>query len=182
MARAGGVVQALPVAPRATPFDVDLGPDRHGGLVAVYSRCAVLRRDLTTPQVLRAGRHGCDVYTYSFALGRDGVAWLFTNSGEPEYFGAFARRGPQASEPSKAVAFAASGAVAVYIDGGPGARFDAFTQPGGTFPLKADNAVEYRRMPRSWQPLRPPHQGGSDPSVLQQIGSVPPQRGQTPLD
>ena len=68
------------------------------------------------------------------------------------------RRGdaPQASAPSKAVAFAASSACAFYVDGGPGARFDAFSQPGGTFPLKLDDAVEYQRMRRSWQPVRPP--------------------------
>ena len=293
MANVGGVTQALPVAPRATPFDVDLGPDGRGGLVAVYSRCARgLRRDQPTPQVFRSRRYGCDLYSYSFASGReravaransradeywpavwhgriafvrayrsrrdpdrtarpylylrtDGrtrqlrrpgsftervngntmieqldlrrgtvayawrrndftvtdnfiyvatvrggsrpvargatsggdasehvrtvgtpqlgahtVQWLFQNSGEPEYFGAFARRGggaSQASAPTKAVAFTASDAIAFYIDGGPGARFDAGTQPGGTFALKADDAVEYRRMPRSWQPIRPPH-------------------------
>lgn len=293
VANVGGETQVLPIAPRPTPFDVDLGPDGRGGLVAVYSRCARgLRRDIPTPQVFRAGRHGCDLYAYSFATGRErevagassradeywpavwkgriafvraypsrrdpdktatpflylrrdgrtrrlrlpssviehatanpmieqldlrrgtvayawsrndftvtddfiylatlrggsrpvargatsgggasehvravgapslgahSVGWLFQNSGVPEYFGAFARRGdgaPQASARSKAVAFASSDAGVFYIDGGPGARFDAFTQPGGTFPLVLDDAVEYRRMRRSWQPVRPPH-------------------------
>jgi hypothetical protein len=35
-----GVAQVLPIAPSPTPFDVDLGDDGHGGLVATYSRCA----------------------------------------------------------------------------------------------------------------------------------------------
>ena len=281
MANVGGVTQALPVAPRATPFDVDLGPERRGRLVAVYSRCARgLRRDQPTPQVFRARSYGCDLYSYSFttgretrlmrtpadeywpsvwnrriafvrayrarrdpdrtakpylyiridgrtrrlrrpsattntmieqidlrrgavayawrrndftvtdnfiyvatargglrpvargatsgggaaehpravgspALSRNRVDWLFTNQGEPEYFGAFARPG-QASPRSKAVAFAHDGRTAYFVDGGPGAEFHPTGQPGGTFALKADDAVAYSRMPRSWQPVRPP--------------------------
>ena len=95
------------------------------------------------------------------------VQWLFRNSGAPEYFAAFGRGivddpinpgddEPFASPRTKAVAFAASDSIAFYIDGGPGAGFDAVSQPGGTFALKADDAVEYRRMPSSWQPMRPP--------------------------
>jgi hypothetical protein len=310
MANVGGATQALPVPPRVTPFDVDLGPDRQGGLLAVYSRCTRgLRLDLPTPQVARAGRHGCDIYSYSFTTGReepvaransradkywptvwrgriafvrgyarrrdpdrtstpylylgsrrlrlpspvitiresgpfgrrtvdrrlsamvegldlrgrtvayawtriadfgsdsfiylsrrgrepfpaskrgattgggaaehvrsigapalvDGIVvqWLFRNTGEPEYFAAFARgitgepllpRGdePLASPPTKAVAFAASEADVFYIDGGPGAQFDATSQPGGSFLLKVDNNPGYSRMRRSWQPMRPP--------------------------
>ncbi|HEX8104356.1 MAG TPA: hypothetical protein VF533_17200 [Solirubrobacteraceae bacterium] len=45
----------LPVAPRRTPFDADLGADERGGVQAVYSRC---RREPTG---------GCDLYRYSFA-------------------------------------------------------------------------------------------------------------------
>jgi hypothetical protein len=89
------------------------------------------------------------------SLSRGGVHWLFTNRGEPEYFGAFAR-GALASPRTKAVAFAGTGSAAYFIDGGAGAEFDAVSQPGGTFPLKVDDDVDYRRMPRSWQPVRPP--------------------------
>ena len=299
MENAGGVTRALPVEPRRTPFDVDLGPDGRGGVRAVYSRCARgLRFDQPTPQEhRRAVRHGCDVYSFSFTTGREtaiervnshadeywpsvwgsriafvrgyahrrdpdrtatpylylgdrrlrrpspvitvrhsgpegrrierlrlsamieeldlrgrtvayawkriddvdtvdvdfiytatsggalraaargassgggaavrsrsvgapslsaeGVDWLFTNRGEPEYFGAFARRG-RASERTKAVAFARDGGTAYFIDGGPGAEFEPTAQPGGAFALKADDAVGYRRMPRSWQTVRPP--------------------------
>ena len=50
----GGVTRALPVAPRETPFDVDLGPDGRGGTLAAYSRCSRgLVRDLPTPQESR---------------------------------------------------------------------------------------------------------------------------------
>jgi hypothetical protein len=79
------------------------------------------------------------------ALAADGAHWLFTNSGELEYFGAFARRGPQASPRTKAVAFAHDGDTAYFIDGGPGAEFNPLYQPGGAFALKADDAVAYRR-------------------------------------
>jgi hypothetical protein len=297
----GGVTRALPIEPRKTPFDVDLGPDGSGGTVAAYSRCTRgLRRDVPTPQDQRPVRsNGCDLYAFSFTsgvetrlqssrvdeywpsvwgdqiafvraypsrrdpdrtatpylylrlgterahglrepspittirhsgpggrrierrrlstkiegldlrrrrvayawsriddfeadsfiyvstTGRDaaavapgatsgggaavhvravgspsfdgeqGVHWLFTNRGEPEYFGAFAHRG-QASPRTKAVAFAHDGGTAYFIDAGPGAESEPTAQPGGTFALKADDAVSYRRMPRSWQPMRPP--------------------------
>jgi hypothetical protein len=256
MEHARGVTRAVPVAPRATPFDVDLGTGPRGGLVAAYSRCARgLRLDMPTPQGRRTGRHGCDIYAYTFAtarerrivrsradeywpsmwrgrvafvrgyagrrdpdrtatpylylgarrlrrpssvitvrhsgpegrtierrrlstmiegldlrggaadrirsvdapsLGGDGVTWLFTNRGEPEYFGAFVRGRAKASPRPKAVAFAHAGGVAYYVDGGPGAEFEPTAQPGGTFALKADDAVAYSRMPRSWLPIRPP--------------------------
>jgi hypothetical protein len=91
----------------------------------------------------------------SLAAGR--VDWLFVNRGEPEYFGAFARRG-QASPRTKAVAFAHDGGVAYFIDGGPGAEFEPTNQPGGAFALKADDAVAYSRLPRSWLPIGPPRQ------------------------
>lgn len=63
----GGVTRALPVAASATPFDVDLGPGRRGGAVAVYSRCArpaggVFGHD---------GRRGCNLYLYDFVRGRE---------------------------------------------------------------------------------------------------------------
>jgi hypothetical protein len=287
MEHGGGATRALPVAPRRTPFDVDLGPDGRGGVTAAYSRClGGLRLHLPTPQEFRAGRHGCDLYAFSFTTGRErkllgsradeywpsvwgdrvafvrgyrsrrdpdrtatpypylraegrtrrlsrpssrieggrgntmiehldlrrntvafawrrndftvtdnfiyvvrpggppgavahgatsggdaservrsvsfpawdgeqGVHWLFTNRGEPEYFGAFAYRG-QASPRTKAVAFAHAGGIAYFIDGGPGARFEPNAQPGGSFALRADDAVAYSRRPGSWQPVRPP--------------------------
>ncbi len=303
----GGVTRALPVEPRETPFDVDLGPDDRGGTLAVYSRCSRgLVRDMPTPQESRRRvRNGCDLYAYSFTTGAEtpiaranstadeywpavwrsrvafvraypnrrqrygtalpylylralagdrhsrrlrtpapvitvresgpegrryvrerlamriealdlrrftvAYAWsrvgdsttdtfiygstaghgfgpaargatsgggaaeyqrrlsspsinaggfdmLFQHSGEPGYFGAFsrARQASQASQTSKAVAFAHDDTTAYFIDGGPGARFDATSQPGGTFALKADDAVAYRRMPSGWLPLLPP--------------------------
>src|SRR5204862_3909085 len=36
----GGVIDTLPVAQRAVPFDADAGSDRDGKPVVVYSRCA----------------------------------------------------------------------------------------------------------------------------------------------
>ncbi|MGH2880768.1 MAG: hypothetical protein ACRDK4_14325 [Solirubrobacteraceae bacterium] len=59
--RHDGLRQILPIAPRATPFDVDLGDNGHGGLVASYSRCsAAQNRELP---------HGCDIYYYDFSSG-----------------------------------------------------------------------------------------------------------------
>jgi hypothetical protein len=71
MEHAGEVTRAIPVEPRPTPFDVDLGPDGSGGTVAVYSRCARgLRRHIPTPPDQRPARsNGCDLYLFSFATG-----------------------------------------------------------------------------------------------------------------
>jgi hypothetical protein len=72
MEYSGGAARAVPVPPRRSPFDVDLGPDGHGGALAVYSRC---RRDFgiadPTPQNRRAARYGCDLFSYSFRTGRE---------------------------------------------------------------------------------------------------------------
>lgn len=300
MERSGGVTRAVPVAPRSAPFDVDLGPDGHRGVRAVYSRCARrLPHDLPTPP-LGSRRHGCDLYSYSFRTGREtklegastradetwpavwrnrlafvragsrdrsprvyrragrgrshrvrlpspvitvresgpggttvrrvrlpyavdgldlrgrtlayawrrvddfdtvsfiytaraggalrpvawgatfgggaavssrslrdpalgpvGVDWLFTNVGEPEYFGSLMARmnggRVRRSARTKAVAFARDDGAAYWIDGGPGAESDPAGQPGGTFPLLADDGVGYGHVPRSWLPIRPPH-------------------------
>jgi hypothetical protein len=298
MEHSGGTERAVPVPPRATPFDVDLGPDGHGGTVAVYSRCRrALPFDLPAPDprlYTRGRRYGCDLYAYSFASGRErrlagssrdgdevwpavwgkrfafvrtypdrpgrrgripylywrgdggtrrlrrpsstvridgrpvrrpfgisgldmrfrtvaytweraddpdeaatfvylattggalrpagpgatlgggaatsvrrvgspaltgrGLHWLFQNRDEPEYFGAFLRRAgsPRASRRTKAVAFAHDGRSAFWIDGGPGAVSYPENQPGGSFALRADDALTYGAVPRGWLPMRPP--------------------------
>jgi hypothetical protein len=68
----------LPVAPRmGVPFDVEMGPDEDGGMVAVYSRCAVepdldrVREEFGTrvfsnPYPAYTAGRGCDVYRYDF--------------------------------------------------------------------------------------------------------------------
>jgi hypothetical protein len=70
--RVGGRTRELPVRSRQRPpFDVDLGPDGRGGIVAVYSRC----RD-------ESHRTGCDLYLYSFASRRDS-AWARCRAAGP---------------------------------------------------------------------------------------------------
>jgi hypothetical protein len=78
MTRARGVTSALPVRPRGVPFDVDLGPDRHGDTVAVYSRCRhdPPRRDPAIGNALTqmpdwARGRGCDLYELHFRAGRE---------------------------------------------------------------------------------------------------------------
>jgi hypothetical protein len=76
--------QQLPVPGRRSPFDVDLGPARGGGTVAVYSRC---QNDPERSDLELDGTRGCDLYIYDFArraerpLGR-------ANSTADEYFAA----------------------------------------------------------------------------------------------
>lgn len=71
VARHDGAIAALPVAPRSVPFDVDLGPGRHGHTVAAYSRCRHEPRegDLNLP-AYTSGR-GCDLYAYDLATGKE---------------------------------------------------------------------------------------------------------------
>jgi hypothetical protein len=71
MEHAGGVTRAVPVAPRSSPFDVDLGPDGRGGTVAVYSRCRrPIPFDRPTP-VLQRRAHACDLHAFSFTTRRE---------------------------------------------------------------------------------------------------------------
>ena len=78
MTRIGDVTTALPVAPRSVPFDVDLGPDRNGATVAVYSRCrrepdyttAVGNAIINQLPDWRSGR-GCNLYKFDFDAGRE---------------------------------------------------------------------------------------------------------------
>jgi hypothetical protein len=62
--RRNGAVEPLPVAPSRAPFDVDIGPDRHGRAQLVYTRCKV-------EVASEAGNvnRGCDLYVLSLAGG-----------------------------------------------------------------------------------------------------------------
>jgi hypothetical protein len=66
------------------------------------------------------------------------------------------RSGVKASRRTKAASFAHDRGTAYWIDAGPGADFDAESQPGGTFPLLSDDAVSYGAMPRGWLPIPAP--------------------------
>jgi hypothetical protein len=65
--------EAVPIAPRPVPFDVDLGPGRHGGVVAAYSRCAKEPEALGGFAVLPvwATGRGCDLYQFDFSSGAE---------------------------------------------------------------------------------------------------------------
>lgn len=67
-----GRTRILPVRSRRVAFDVDLGPDRRGQPVAVYSRC---RREPPNETVRDLPVHyqgrGCDVYRFDFTTGRE---------------------------------------------------------------------------------------------------------------
>ncbi len=60
--RRSGLTQVPPIAGRSTPFDVDLGDDGRGGLVASYSRCSAPAKSSELP-------HGCRLYYYDLATG-----------------------------------------------------------------------------------------------------------------
>jgi hypothetical protein len=62
-----GNVGPLPIAPSALPFEVDLGPDRSGTVVAVYARCS----HAPTYEPHDEGPYGCDLYRYDFERRRE---------------------------------------------------------------------------------------------------------------
>jgi hypothetical protein len=73
-----GTTTAVPVQPRSVPFDVDLGPNRSGGVVAAYSRCRhdPPRRDPALGNAIAqlpawSRARGCDVYRFDFTTGRE---------------------------------------------------------------------------------------------------------------
>jgi hypothetical protein len=79
MTEAGGdAASAVPVGTRKVPFDVDLGPDRDGNVIAVYSRCRrePARRDPAISNAIAqmpdwsSGR-GCDLYRFDFVSGHE---------------------------------------------------------------------------------------------------------------
>jgi hypothetical protein len=78
MTESGGTISAVPVAPRTVPFDIDLGPNDRGHIVAAYSRCRrdPPRRDPAIGNAIAQlpdwsrGR-GCDLYRFDFTTGRE---------------------------------------------------------------------------------------------------------------
>jgi len=58
-----GVVVDVPIRPRMSPFDVDVGPDASGQPTAVYSRCATEASDVAP--------EGCDVYAVALGGGQE---------------------------------------------------------------------------------------------------------------
>jgi hypothetical protein len=73
---ADGAAEPVPVAQRTVPFDVDLGPSRDGGVLAVYSRCQreprVDRRSGGPHPVWTTARE-CDIHQYDFRAGRESL-------------------------------------------------------------------------------------------------------------
>ena len=88
MAMVDGKTVAVRVRPREVPFDVDLGPDAHGDLVAVYSRC----RSEDNPSVgdpraqfVPSVATGCVLWRYDFASKRETRLRGVARRGSSEY-------------------------------------------------------------------------------------------------
>ncbi|MDQ3630612.1 MAG: hypothetical protein M3417_04915 [Actinomycetota bacterium] len=74
----------LPVGSRTVPFDADVGPDRTGHPVVVYSRCRREPQPISSFSGLPAWRfaRGCDLYTLSLGSMREQrLALLSTSTG-----------------------------------------------------------------------------------------------------
>jgi hypothetical protein len=85
MTSINGALAEVPVETRRRQFDVDLGPNRRGGVSAVYSRCAReaggLSNDLPTYDKAR----GCDLYEFNFATRRERKLRNVSSAGASEY-------------------------------------------------------------------------------------------------
>jgi hypothetical protein len=99
--RDGGPVTALPVPAAAKPFDVNLGRDAGGALVAVYTRCAP----------------GCDIYELDLTTGVETHLTAISSPSRDEhdpsiYNGsiAFVRDEPVSGKPGHVLRLAAAGA------------------------------------------------------------------------
>jgi hypothetical protein len=105
MLRSGAVTEPASIAPRAVPFDVDLGPTRTGSVAAVYSRCAREVGGSSAEPLYGRGR-GCDLFRYDLdtrverrltaasspdgnefwpTLWRDRIAFARTYDDKPDY-------------------------------------------------------------------------------------------------
>jgi hypothetical protein len=69
--RARGVTSSPSISPRKVPFDADVGPDRVGEPVVVYSRCMEEPNRYSYGALLWAEARGCDLYRYDLATGRE---------------------------------------------------------------------------------------------------------------
>jgi hypothetical protein len=83
-----GRVRKLGVRTRKAPFDVDLGPDAHGRVVAVYSRCRTeaLPGFNSTGSLAHYERaRGCHIYSYRFDTGRERRLKIPGEAGTSDY-------------------------------------------------------------------------------------------------
>ncbi len=109
-----GPARGVRVAGRRLPFDVDVGPDRNGRPVLVYSRCRsepspVIRQRIyaeSTDLPRYDLASGCDLFAYSPADGRERRVAGVSSMAESEYLPsvwrgniAFARRSSAAAQP-----------------------------------------------------------------------------------
>jgi len=138
--RSAGIVAAVPVRTRAVPFDVDLGPDGAGGVVAVYSRCRREpgRQRLGNALVAHPGwstGRGCRLWRFDFSTGREsrieGTAARDASEFAPAIWKdrvAFARRYPRrpalaGDRPLLFVKRLSADARARRLPGGPHSRY-----------------------------------------------------------
>jgi hypothetical protein len=154
MTYANGVTSRVPVAPRAVPFDADLGPGPHAGVAAVYSRCRTEPHGLLESQQLPlyfTGR-GCRLFEYDFG-GRGERPIAGTHApGASEYLPSIwrssvafvrvdsRRHGLARLEPSLYLRRRAGGAT-VRLAGGPRGRYANTFDPadaGGPGPIALD--------------------------------------------
>ena len=109
--RQNGVLERAAVAPRSVPFDVDLGRDADGRLVAAYSRCD---RD---PQFFAPTGRGCDLYAYDLATGLERKLQAPSSAAASEYM------------PSLAAGRVAFGRVHDRRPGAAGVRTEVYVRP-----------------------------------------------------
>ncbi|CAB4932340.1 unannotated protein [freshwater metagenome] len=124
-----GVTSDVPIATSNMPFDVDLGDDGHGHLLATYSRCSRVTIGLNRPR-------GCDPYRYDISAQRERRITGLGGGGNSDYL-------PTASGGRIAFARSVSGGKAdLYVRGLTGGTLRR--QPGGL--MNDDSRTGPRRL------------------------------------
>ena len=83
--RAHGVTRFPSISARQVPFDAEVGPDRGGQSVVVYSRCTEEPKRYSYGASLWAEARGCDLYRYDFATGRERKILLASTAAASEF-------------------------------------------------------------------------------------------------
>ena len=87
-----GRLHRAAVAPRAAQFDVDLGRNAAGRVVAVYSRCTKTKHPLPGYMPFPADNEGCDLYQYDLTSQRERRLRGPSTKGSSEFLPAIAGR------------------------------------------------------------------------------------------
>lgn len=164
-----GRTESANVGPRSVPFDVDLGTDRGGRLVATYSRCRVENASFPTRS------RGCDIYVYDILSGIERGGAPVTTRGGSEFLPTMAAGRIAFARVYDAKRTHLGSRPVIYVRDlrhrGPSRRLPAGTWNGDrrTGPVSLD--LDSKRLAIAWDVLGPNRLGpyGADQMLLDRL-------------